>query len=547
MCQQTCLIRQCDIKGGLKITKCGVYRLVECITYAPCEDGTLERPRAAITICSSDVVLDLGGFTLDQRTGVDGTPTHAHVVGILIEGVENVTVLNGTLDNFATAGILAKATPYCRLREIKIENIKVNNFGSKGGFQYSGVDFAFAAGIAVLGLPAGGVATEIILRDVIVANSRGSIGDRVVLFGIFFNRVAVGRIEEAGMNRLGSAERDWSIAAIAILASRAVVVTDTIIRFVEGGLLTVGIDIDQSADIVLRDVNVSNVLLNNVATQLETYSAIYESIMAAGVNIDTSRNVQIERSVIGFVRSIFVQANELVQKVIGINIAGERNVNLNDVSIDNLQHEAEGDSVFGAGIANSASNVTIEGVTIKTVNGPDNSGGGFGIANFPFSDLRDEDVPVRITGLLIENTEVVGVSSAAYFFSRVRGGLVKNTKAIRNEGTGYLTILSRLQLVENHAIENVLGFVEPFTMEQMPEKLKGVRKVIERITRKQSKQTKAEDDPVGIPVFGSVYLKNLAQYNLVTNYNVGATQPIAVWNINDPFPNPNAWANLDIQ
>jgi hypothetical protein len=81
---------------GLFIGGPGYYTLPDDQVYSPC--GT----SPAITIASSDVTLDLSGYTLSQ---VDKSVSG--IVGIFVQpNVQNITIKNGTVELFSASGLL---------------------------------------------------------------------------------------------------------------------------------------------------------------------------------------------------------------------------------------------------------------------------------------------------------------------------------------------------------------------------------------------------------------------------------------------------------
>ncbi len=97
--------------GGLKITNAGLYVFTDDVDY-----GQINT--TPITISTDDVVIDLAGKTL---TSVVGTGQN---IAINIVGPRNnITIKNGTLDNFNRYTILVDAG----VRNITVENLIISN------------------------------------------------------------------------------------------------------------------------------------------------------------------------------------------------------------------------------------------------------------------------------------------------------------------------------------------------------------------------------------------------------------------------------------
>ncbi|MCE5317691.1 MAG: hypothetical protein LLG04_10115 [Parachlamydia sp.] len=118
-CDQVTFITQADFQGagknGIIIDQPGKYRLCESITFAP-----TKRNVQAITITASDVVLDLGLFTIRQdnaKKGVYGIAVARDVHNVKITGVDGVAQIR----DFSLAGIRILG----RTDQITVQNVTI--------------------------------------------------------------------------------------------------------------------------------------------------------------------------------------------------------------------------------------------------------------------------------------------------------------------------------------------------------------------------------------------------------------------------------------
>lgn len=108
----------------LTITATGLYQLGDTFNFVPAAADN------AITIASSDVILDLGGRVLIQGNNTAG------VTGIVINsGLTNVTIRNGVINGFSSTGILVNSN----CSKILLQNLSIENCLVRG------IDFAGAA------------------------------------------------------------------------------------------------------------------------------------------------------------------------------------------------------------------------------------------------------------------------------------------------------------------------------------------------------------------------------------------------------------------
>jgi len=105
------------------ISSPGVYKLAEDITYNPAAGGT-----SAITIASSNVILDLQCFMLQQGNGTLNT------TGITVNtGLNDFEIKNGHIENFRNAGVaIASACSRFKLSDFVCINIGVNGIALNG-------------------------------------------------------------------------------------------------------------------------------------------------------------------------------------------------------------------------------------------------------------------------------------------------------------------------------------------------------------------------------------------------------------------------------
>ena len=114
---------------GIVIQSPGTYRFGGNIQWTP--NDVLS---SAITIQSSDVTLDLAGFTLTASV----PDTSQHFAGILVFGsVEDITITNGTVAGVTEYGILAKSVCGLHVSQITVtgvcmQNLSIRNLSPAG-------------------------------------------------------------------------------------------------------------------------------------------------------------------------------------------------------------------------------------------------------------------------------------------------------------------------------------------------------------------------------------------------------------------------------
>lgn len=126
---------------GLVIDRPGKYVLASDVVWAPGSD-----PGSAITIIASNVVLDLGGYTLRAELA-DRSQLSA---GISIQNdVANIVVENGTLENMGYCGVRAEQVSSLAIKNITVDGLSFHNldtrFMTPAGFHVSN-----AADVAIL-------------------------------------------------------------------------------------------------------------------------------------------------------------------------------------------------------------------------------------------------------------------------------------------------------------------------------------------------------------------------------------------------------------
>lgn len=133
------------------IDKPGIYKYRATVIAQPTEPND-----AIITIASSNVVFDMDGYLLMQHPLV----TTTGVTGILIkEGLTNVAIRNGRIDNLTGCGI--KVSDGCH--KIKVDNMIVSNCDS--------------GGILLDGLASGTGIDSFLMKDSILISSTGFDGN----------------------------------------------------------------------------------------------------------------------------------------------------------------------------------------------------------------------------------------------------------------------------------------------------------------------------------------------------------------------------------
>ena len=124
---------------GILIASPGIYAFGADIAWSP-----PSAPRAAITIASSDVVLDLNGFTLKATVPDDSK----HIAGIFISNVSSVIVRNGTLANMCLYGICAEDSNKLAIEKITVSGLSFHNLNIRNVCP-AGIHIDHAEGVAV--------------------------------------------------------------------------------------------------------------------------------------------------------------------------------------------------------------------------------------------------------------------------------------------------------------------------------------------------------------------------------------------------------------
>jgi len=101
--------------SGIVISAPGTYVLGNDITWSPTGAGQ------AISIVSSDVTLDLKGYTLSSTT------TQFNTIGILATQVANVTIKNGTIANLALNGIQCNKCVNVLIKKVTVDGLNLEN------------------------------------------------------------------------------------------------------------------------------------------------------------------------------------------------------------------------------------------------------------------------------------------------------------------------------------------------------------------------------------------------------------------------------------
>jgi hypothetical protein len=129
-----------EIKAPLRCQQGQVQPTGNVITYIPPEGLIIERPGiytfgadiawsprsaacTAITIASSDVVLDLNSFTL-KATVIDNS---RHIAGIFIRNASSVIIRNGALANICLYGICAEDCSKLIVEKITVSGLSFDN------------------------------------------------------------------------------------------------------------------------------------------------------------------------------------------------------------------------------------------------------------------------------------------------------------------------------------------------------------------------------------------------------------------------------------
>lgn len=168
-CDKVVFISKRDVgRSGYVIDEPGVYKLCGDIFWSPAANGL-----AAITIRSSNVVLDLNQFHLVQ----DRNSGAINNIGVLIDNnveIYNVVVENGTIDNLSAVSIWVNAPASSDLtRDLIFQDLVLTNSGrdqgSRGPYAirdgFAGAAF-WVGGLGLAGQP-GQIIDNVTIRRVI--------------------------------------------------------------------------------------------------------------------------------------------------------------------------------------------------------------------------------------------------------------------------------------------------------------------------------------------------------------------------------------------
>src|SRR5579862_7242460 len=133
-------------RSGIVIQSPGTYTLSGDILWSP-----YDLPSAAITIQSSNVTLDLAGFTL--RASVPDK--ELQIAGILVApsiaepAISNVTITNGTVANASEYGIAATSVVGLKISRVTItgvsmQNLQIRNLTPAGIYVNRSIDVAIS-------------------------------------------------------------------------------------------------------------------------------------------------------------------------------------------------------------------------------------------------------------------------------------------------------------------------------------------------------------------------------------------------------------------
>jgi len=117
-------ITQADFTPCYEITSPGVYILASPINL---QLATADTCTCGLTISSSDVILDLRGFTIYY--GDEGTSSAKNgISGICISpGYSNVTIKNGAVRRFTDYGIKGHSSSSANIKQVLIDGVTVQN------------------------------------------------------------------------------------------------------------------------------------------------------------------------------------------------------------------------------------------------------------------------------------------------------------------------------------------------------------------------------------------------------------------------------------
>ncbi|MFT6765187.1 MAG: hypothetical protein ACJAZS_000054 [Alteromonas naphthalenivorans] len=374
---------------ALTISTPGTYLLIDTITLA-------SATTAMITISADDVVLDLGGQTLDG--GGLGT-------GIVISSTNNVTIKNGTIRDHIGIGISIPAA----MVGLTIENITIND--SVGdAIQFAGTSFntslkniiivgngtATGKGIEVIG-----VAQNFYL-DTFAIDSLSGTG----MHAIEFTTASYGiTISNGRITDIGTGATTDAINFGVTKASHNVLIDDVKIATVTGQ----GIDLSDSYNVLLRDITISNVAAGSgVEVGDLSYDIVFENFSISNVTTVAPLDGGIKFG------------------------TGAYGILLNNGSISNIQGGVS--SSNGLSFTGTSYGIEIKDVAITNVS----SGRGI-----DFNASEDINMNNVIVSSASRDGIVVGVAGSAALGFANKHGFNFNNITINNSGLTGITFNSR--------------------------------------------------------------------------------------------------------
>lgn len=201
---------------GIVIDQPGTYTFAGNILWRP-----TDAPSSAITIASSDVTLDLAGFTLAASVFLKSQ----QFTGILVLGpVANVTIANGVVANLTEYGILAGSVYGLKVSGVTVTGICMQNLSVRN---------LTPAGIAVMGSAGVAISDCSVKRlDVTTDSSAGIFIQNTI-------QAAVTRCRAAGLtNRDGAVTGFSCISCIGVTTSKCT--ASSLQTHFNGNVLTTG-------------------------------------------------------------------------------------------------------------------------------------------------------------------------------------------------------------------------------------------------------------------------------------------------------------------
>jgi hypothetical protein len=404
---------------ALTINTPGTYILID----------TIQLPNATtamISITADDVILNLGGQTLDG--GNAG-------VGIVISSTNNVTIKNGTIRDNAGIGISIPTA----MNGLTLENITIND--STG----DAIQFA-------------GTSSSVYLKNITIAGNGSATGKGIEVIGVaqnfYLDNFSIDSLSGTGMHAIeftaanfGITIKNGTITDIGTgsttdginfgAASHNILIDNIKIATVTGQ----GIDLNNSYDALLKDINISAVAAGSgIEVGDSSYDVAIENFNISNIITTAGLDGGIK---FGTGAYGIILKNGTISKVSGTTSANglsftgtSYGIQIDDLTITNVTgrgidfNASENIKAHNVMISNTSKDGIVAGVATGGIKN------GFDFKNITIADttLTGLTLNGRPQGISVENLKVNGSGSDGILMTNRTKGLVMDTVMIGNAG-----------------------------------------------------------------------------------------------------------------